>query len=196
MTFEGKEILLYLAGKGYSSQKVVDTLKCDHSAVAKTIKCTRAKSCSTYLGRVENAYQHPSLLRNHMYNKNQTAEKLRKKRRVDACPNTTLKELDKKYTQPLKGLNCLPKTFNQQRLEFCMMYEGRMVKDWKMVAFSYETDIQAEPNGGHKKVWRKQHEMLSEFALNTSRMFFTSILIWGCIHARGIGDFHVVEAMF
>ena len=59
--------------------------------------------------------------------------------------------------------------------------------------FSDETNIQAEPNGGHRTVWRKPNEKLSDFALNTSRKFPSSIMIWGCISTRGMGDFHILE---
>ena len=46
---------------------------------------------------------------------------------------------------------------------------GGTVEDSKAVALSVETNVQAEPNGGHRKVERKSTEKLCDFALNTSK---------------------------
>ena len=186
MTVEEREILLNLSEKGYSSRKVADKLKCDHSTVAKAIKRIRERQSLLNLPksgrkRISTEGDDRRLLRIYKANKKQTAEELRKEWHVDACPNTIrnrLKEQGIKNYSTTKKPHLSSKNI-QQRLEFCKKYEGWTVEDWKVV-FSDETNVQAEPNGGHKKVWRKPTEKLSDFALNTSRKFPTSIMIWGC----------------
>ena len=59
--------------------------------------------------------------------------------------------------------------------------------------FSDEANIQAEPDGGHRNVWRKPTEKFCDFDLDTSRKFPTSIMIWGLISSHGISDCQVLE---
>lgn len=51
------------------------------------------------------------------------------------------------------------------RFEFCKRYEHWTVHDWRTVLFSDECNLNVEPSGGQRKVWRKPHERHQRFAI-------------------------------
>ena len=141
MTVEEREILLNLSEKDIQ----VETLQINSCVIIQRSPkpwsaSENVKVCSTYLSRVENASQQKELT-------------------VDYFESTKL--IRNRQLKSSKKPHLSSKNF-QKRLEFCKKYEGWTVEDWKKVVLSDETNVQAEPNGGHKKVWWKPTEKLSE----------------------------------
>ena len=200
LAVEEKQTILNLSKKGFSSREIGEFVDRSYRTVIYVIKCFEERQNLLPLPRsgrprISTKKDDRRLLRNYKSDKKKTARKLQDEWHIDACSQTIRNRLTE------QGLNNYSTTKKpqlssknvQQRLEFCKKYESWTVEDWNTVVFSDETNIQAEPNGGHRKVWRKPNEKLSDFALNTSRKFPTSIMIWGCISAHGMGDFHTIE---
>ena len=200
LVVEEKQTILNLSKKGFSSREIGEFVDRSYRTVIYVIKCFDERQNLLPLPRsgrprISTKKDDRRLLRNYKSDKKKTARKLQDEWHIDACSQTIRNRLTE------QGLNNYSTTKKpqlssknvQQRLEFCKKYESWTVEDWNTVVFSDETNIQAEPNGGHRKVWRKPNEKLSDFALNTSRKFPTSIMIWGCISAHGMGDFHTIE---
>ena len=125
-----------------------------------------------------------SLLRLYKSSMKQTIENLRQGWHIDASPKTIriwLKEQDIKCYSITKNPH-LSLRIIQQRWS---LQSGAGV-------LSGETNTHAEPNGGHRKAWRKSIEGLYDIAINTSRNFPTASMVWGCISVHGLGSFHVL----
>ena len=173
--------------EGYSSRYIANIIECHQSTIVRNINRINERQKSllplpkTGGKRISTETDDRRLMRIYKSNKRMTARDLQAEWHLDACSQTIrnrLKEHGIKNYSTTKKPQLSSKNI-QQRLEFCKKYESWKVEDWKTVVFSDETNIQAEPNGGHRKVWRKPNEKLSDFALNTARKFPTSIMIWG-----------------
>ena len=155
--------MLQLHEEGYSNRKIAETMSCSDVAVGKCLKRIKERGCLLGLPRsgrkrVSTAADDRRLLRLYKANKKQSARDLQTEWHLAVCSQTIRNRLNE---QGLKNYSTTKKPHLsskniQQRLDFCKNYEGWTVEDWNTVVFSDETNIQAEPNGGHRKVLRKQ----------------------------------------
>lgn len=58
------------------------------------------------------------------------------------------------------------------RFEFCQRFKDWLVEDWKKVIFSDECNVDAEPSGGTRTVWRKPSEKNAAFAIKQVFHYF------------------------
>ena len=201
LSIEKKKLIMKMTHEGYSSRYIANIIECHQSTIVRNINRINERQKSllplpkTGGKRISTETDDRRLMRIYKSNKRMTARDLQAEWHLDACSQTIrnrLKEHGIKNYSTTKKPQLSSKNI-QQRLEFCKKYESWKVEDWKTVVFSDETNIQAEPNGGHRKVWRKPTERLPDFVVNTARKFPTSIMIWGCISAHGMGEFHILE---
>lgn len=73
-------------------------------------------------------------------------------------------------------------------LDFAHAYTDWIVEDWKRVIWSSKTKINCLGSDGHKWVWKKPEEGLSDMLVEGTAKFGGGIIIiWGCMTQEGIG---------
>src|ERR1700761_241542 len=73
-------------------------------------------------------------------------------------------------------------------LDFAHAHEDWTLDDWKRVVWSDETKINHLGSDGHKWVWKKPGEGLSDRLVEgTAKFGGGSIMIWGCMTWEGLG---------
>ena len=154
--------------EGYSSRYIANIIECHQSTIVRNINRINERQKSllplpkTGGKRISTETDDRRLMRIYKSNKRMTARDLQAEWHLDACSQTIRNRLKehgiKNYSTTEKPQ--LSSKIIQQCLEFCKKYESWSVEDWNTVVFSNKTNIQAEPNGGHRKVWRKPTEKL------------------------------------
>jgi hypothetical protein len=73
-------------------------------------------------------------------------------------------------------------------LDFAHAHKDWTLNDWKRVAWSNKTKINCLGSDGHKWVWKKQGEGLSDRLVEgTVKFEGGSIMFWGCMTWEGVG---------
>ena len=73
-------------------------------------------------------------------------------------------------------------------LDFAYAHKDWTVDDWKKVIWSDETKINHLGSDGHKWVWKKTGEGLSDRLVEGTLKFHGgSVMMWGCMTWQGVG---------
>jgi len=73
-------------------------------------------------------------------------------------------------------------------LDFAYAHKDWTLEDWKLVIWSDETKINCLGSDGHKWVWKKSGERLSDrLVQGTVKFDGGSVMIWGCMTWEGVG---------
>ena len=120
----------------------------------------------------------------------QLTQKLTKDAGINVSAETVrhaLKESGLKAATKLKKPQLLPRHI-KARLEFAQHHEHWTVDDWKQVVWSDETKINCLGCDGREWVWKKPGTTLTaQHVKGTVKFGGGSILLWGCMMARGTG---------
>ena len=128
-------------------------------------------------GRADTATEASSILHNEL------------KLSVDAqtCRRALRKEGLRSYVKRRKP--GLTKRHIRARLEFAQRYSSWTVEDWHRVIFSDETKINRFGSDGREWVWSSQNEDLTDRTVRgTVKFGGGSIMMWGCITYKGVGN--------
>ena len=84
----------------------------------------------------------------------------------------------------------------KDRLEFAKRYKDWTIEDWRCVIFSDETKINRFGSDGRKWYWKKAGSSLqSNHIVPTMKYGGGSLMVWGCITAKGIGYLGSIETI-
>ncbi|CAK9820113.1 Transposable element Tcb1 transposase [Anthophora quadrimaculata] len=82
---------------------------------------------------------------------------------------------------------------SKKRLEFANKYISKSEEFWKRVIFTDESKF-CVFNAPSKKVWRKPNtEFQKENLTQTVKHGGASLMVWGCMSAAGVGDYHIID---
>lgn len=88
----------------------------------------------------------------------------------------------------------LSRKHRRDRLEFAHKYKSWTVKDWKRVIWSDETKINLWGSDGRKWCWKTPGAALQPHNVQlTLKNGGGSIMIWGCMTAKGLGNMAKIE---
>ena len=128
-----------------------------------THKAENAVQVTKELSNIINQPLHPNTIRNH------------------------LKKTGLKAVVKSKRLLLFPK-HRKARLDFAYAHKDWTVEDWKKVIWSDETKINHLGSDGHKWVWKKPGEGLSDRLVQGIVKFGgDSVMVWGCMTWQGVG---------
>ena len=132
--------------------------------------------CLISSGKAENAIQVTKTLTNIVNQPLSTSTVCRQLRK------TGMKAVVK-FKQPLLSVkHC------KAHLDFTYSHKDWTLEDWKKVVWSDETKINHLGSDGHKWVWKKAGEVLSDRLIEDTVKFERgSLMMWGCMTQQGVG---------
>jgi len=91
---------------------------------------------------------------------------------------------------------CRPSIHISKRLSFAQTYLDRNFEYWEQVIFSDESKFNIFGSDGEGKVWRKPCEELKlKNVKPTVKHGGGSVLVWGCMSARGVGNLVFIDGI-
>ena len=127
-------------------------------------------------GKAENAVQVTKALTNIVNQPLSTSTVCRQLRK------TGMKAMVKSKWPLLSAKHC------KARLDFAYAHKDWTLEDWKKVVWSDETKINHLGSDGHKWVWKKAGEGLSDRLVEgTVKFGGGSLMMWGCMTWQGVG---------
>lgn len=84
----------------------------------------------------------------------------------------------------------------QKRILFAKSHKNDGPEFWNKVIFSDESKYNIFGSDGRKMIWRQKNKELEEKNLKaTVKHGGGSVLVWGCMSARGVGKLHFIEGI-
>ena len=81
----------------------------------------------------------------------------------------------------------------KKRIAWARKYCDWSIQDWEKVIFSDETKINLYQSDGNIYVRRRIGEALLPSCTQKTVKFGTSVMIWGCMNATGVGRIHIIN---
>jgi predicted transcriptional regulator len=183
VSLDQKLMIVELRKKDKTQRQIATLVGCTQAAVCKILARSlqpngleiRPKSGRK---RVTTDKEDRLFLREYMKDRKKSAEDLATMMQVATPQETTvprppvsvdtwrrrLKEAGlRNYT--MKKKVALNDRHRKLRFAFCQRYKDWLVEDWRTVIFSDECNVDAEPAGGLRTVWRKPAEKNAAFAI-------------------------------
>lgn len=117
-------------------------------------------------------------------------------RGTTVCPST-IRNTCKKYGyngRVARKKFWVNKINRQKRLEFAKEYRNKNEDFWNDVIFSDESKFNIFGSDGRRMVWRKKNtEMNPNNLIPTVKHGGGSVMVWGCMNAKGVGKLHFIE---
>uniref|UniRef100_A0AAR2JEB8 Transposase Tc1-like domain-containing protein n=1 Tax=Pygocentrus nattereri TaxID=42514 RepID=A0AAR2JEB8_PYGNA len=182
-----------LCQQGLTQTKIAEQLGISQSSVCKALKknCSKRTNCSGV--RKTSARDNKQLRKIAVSNRFKSTSELtdlwNKQTGADVSRSTTyrrLRELGFKSRVPaVKPM--LNKKQMEKRLKWAKEHSEWTAEDWQKVVFSDESRFCISFGDQGPRVWRRCGETYNHECVKRSVKFPQSVMVWGCMSARGVG---------
>ncbi|KAI4892458.1 hypothetical protein NFI96_000743 [Prochilodus magdalenae] len=183
-----------LRQQGLTQTKIAEQLGISQSSVYKALKkkCSKRTNCSGV--RKTSARDNKQLRKIAVSNRFKSTSELtdlwNKQTGADVSRSTTyrrLRELGFKSRVPaVKPM--LNKKQMEKRLKWAKEHGEWTAEDWQKVVFSDESRFCISFGDQGPRVWRRGGETYNHECVKRSVKFPQSVMVWGCMSARGVGE--------
>uniref|UniRef100_A0A8C1NF85 Transposase Tc1-like domain-containing protein n=1 Tax=Cyprinus carpio TaxID=7962 RepID=A0A8C1NF85_CYPCA len=205
MSVETKERIIKLLKEGKSSRNVAKNVGCSQSAVSKIWTKYKSngkvvKGKRTGRPRKTSKRQDRKLKAICLENRKCTTKQMRNKwaeSGVHVCDRTVrnrLKEMGFTYRKAKRKPSLTSKQ-KKTRFQWAKERQSWTVDDWMRVIFSDESRIcigQGDDAGTF--VWCRSNEIYEDNCLKKTCKFPQSLMIWGCMSGKGMGEMTVITS--
>ncbi|KAI4886606.1 hypothetical protein NFI96_000804 [Prochilodus magdalenae] len=179
--------------RGLTQTKIAEQLGISQSSVCKALKknCSKRTNCSGV--RKTSARDNKQLRKIAVSNRFKSTSELNdlwnKQTGADVSRSTTyrrLRELGfKSHVPAVKPM--LNKKQMEKRLKWAKEHGESTAEDWQKVVFSDESRFCISFGDQGPRVWRRGGETYNHECVKRSVKFPQSVMVWGCMSARGVG---------
>lgn len=206
LTSEQRYLVIHLHKAGISQRKIASEVGCSKTGVNTTIKrWLETDGLEERPGRgrkrATTVRQDRTLVRLSMGNRRLTSTDLcrewKESADVDVAPSTVRTRL---LENGLRGCKARrkPKVNEKQRkarLTWAREHLTWTEEQWAKVLFSDESTFTIQNHAGNNYVRRRTTEEFSPQCILPTIKHPTSVMVWGCMAASGIGRLHICEGM-
>lgn len=83
----------------------------------------------------------------------------------------------------------------KKRLQWCRERMSWTQRQWNSIIFSDESKFDVSVGDARRRVIRNKTEAYHKDCLKRTVKFPASIMVWGCISAKGVGQLHFIDGM-
>lgn len=197
-----RAVAVTLKSEGYTYQQIANRIggKAAHSGVLKL--CGKFYVSNSVLDkprlgrrRISTEREDRYLVRMCLVDRQKTSTQLQQEWKADGCSSTVRRCLIK---NGLNGRIPRKKPFLNQvqrakRVQWAKEHQSRTVDEWAKVLWSDESKIFVFGSDGIHYVRRRLNEQLSPQCILPTMKHPLSVMIWGCMSAKGVERLHMCE---
>ena len=207
LTKEQRHLILYLHGKGESQRNIAKEVGCGKTGVLTTIRrWEQEQSLESRKGQGRKKKSTPrevrTLVRLSLENRRLTSVELAAEwNKTKVGPTVTPSTVRRRLLENgLRGCKARrkPKVTEKQRLtrlKWAKDHQHWTSDQWAMVIFSDESTFTCQNHAGNNFVRRRPGEEFKPDCILPTIKHPTSVMVWGCMSAAGVGRLHVCEGM-
>ncbi len=199
-------ISLHKKGEGY--KKISKALLISQNTVAKVVQTFKKDGTATILqrrpGRPRKLTPRQERLLMRRVEENRHASSLQLSKEVESQTGVTISRDTIRRTLQRNGMHgCRPQNkpllkprHKKAFLEFARAHADKDEDYWDSILWSDETKINVFETDGFKTVWRRKGEEYKEKCMvPTVKHGGSSVLMWGCMSAAGVGELHSIDGI-